>query len=146
MAYLCLSIMRPGDLELWPFNLKIAYSWLHGSVGICDIAAAFRWVTNAQDGALCIRQTLCRHVTIGTPMVIFCCFDCLLTVFDDWYTVGTVLVGLWRLVHQWSFCCFDCLLAVFGTPMVIFAVLTVFWLLTMTIGVPVVTGLPRLYQ
>ena len=24
----------------------------------------------------------------------FCCFDCLLTVFDDWYTVGTVLVDL----------------------------------------------------
>jgi len=22
------------------------------------------------------------------------CFDCLLTVFDDWYTVGTVLVDL----------------------------------------------------
>ena len=27
--------------------------------------------------ALCIRRTRCRHVTIGTPMVIFCC----LTVF-----------------------------------------------------------------
>ena len=67
---------------------------------------------------LCILRTLCRHVTIGTPMVIFavrlflmigtllvqswltsedwytngrfCCFACLLTVFDDWYTVGTV--------------------------------------------------------
>ena len=38
--------------------------------------------------ALCIRRTLCRHVTIGTPMVIFCC----LTVFDDWCTVVTVLV------------------------------------------------------
>ena len=35
--------------------------------------------------ALCIRRTLCRHVTIDTPMVIFCCFDCLLTVFDEWY-------------------------------------------------------------
>ena len=57
--------------------------------------------------ALCIRRTLCRHVTIGTPMVIFCCFDCLLTVFDDWYTVGTA---------------------------------------KMTIGIPVVTCLPRLYQ
>ena len=31
----------------------------------------------------------------------FCCFGCLLTVFDNWYTVGTVLVDLWRLVHQW---------------------------------------------
>ena len=29
-------------------------------------------------------------MTIGTPMVIFCCFDCLLTVFDDWYTVGSL--------------------------------------------------------
>ena len=41
-----------------------------------------------------------------------CCFDCVLTVFDDWYTVGTVSVDMWRLVHQWSF----------------FSVLTVFWL------------------
>ena len=40
--------------------------------------------------ALCIRRTLCRHVTIGTPMVIFCCFGCLLTVFDEWYTVPIV--------------------------------------------------------
>jgi len=36
----------------------------------------------------------------------FCCFDCLLTVFDDLYTVGTVLVDMWRLVHQWSFLLF----------------------------------------
>jgi len=36
--------------------------------------------------ALCIRRTLCRHVTIGTPMVIFLLFDCRLTVF-------------WRMVH-----------------------------------------------
>ena len=42
--------------------------------------------------ALCIRRTVCRHVTIGTPMVIFLLFDCLFTVFDNWYTVGTVLV------------------------------------------------------
>ena len=33
----------------------------------------------------------------------------------------------------------------YSTPMVIFAVLTVFWLF-LTIGVPIVTGLPRLYQ
>jgi len=32
--------------------------------------------------ALCIRRTLCRHVTIGTPMV--------LSVFDDWYSVPFV--------------------------------------------------------
>jgi len=34
--------------------------------------------------------SLGRPVTIGTPMVIFA----VLTVFDDWYTVGTVLVDL----------------------------------------------------
>jgi len=61
--------------------------------------------------------SLGRPVTIGTPMVIFA----VLTVFDDWYTVGTVLVDLWRLVHQWSF----------------FPVLTVFWLF-LTIGTPLV--------
>ena len=43
--------------------------------------------------ALCIRRTLCRHVTIGTPMVIFCCltvFWLFFTVFDEWYTVPIV--------------------------------------------------------
>ena len=39
---------------------------------------------------LCIRRTLCRHVTICTPMVIILLFDCLLTVFDDSYTVPIV--------------------------------------------------------
>ena len=42
---------------------------------------------------LCIRRTLCRHVTIGTPTVIFLLFDCLLTVltvYDKWYTVPIV--------------------------------------------------------
>ena len=73
--------------------------------------------------------SLGKPVTTGTPMVIF-------AVFDDWYTVGTVLVGpwrwytnghfwytvgrvlvnLWRLVHNGHF-----------------AVLTVFWLF-LTIG------------
>ena len=41
--------------------------------------------------ALCIRRTLRRHVTIGTPMVIFLLFDCISTVFDD----GTLLVQFW---------------------------------------------------
>jgi len=43
--------------------------------------------------ALCIRRTLCRHVTIGTPMVIFCCltvFWLFLIVFDEWYIVPIV--------------------------------------------------------
>ena len=107
--------------------------------------------------ALCIRQTLCRHVTIGTPKVIFAVLTVVwlfLTVFDDWYTVGTVLVDMWRLVHQWSFLllwlsfdcfclflpvldcfwrlvhCWYCLCrhVTIGTPMAIFAVLTLFWL------------------
>jgi len=39
---------------------------------------------------LCIRPTLCRHVTIWYTNGHFCCFDCLLTVFDDWYTVPIV--------------------------------------------------------
>jgi len=60
--------------------------------------------------ALCIRRTLCTHVTICTPMVIFLLFDCLLTVFDDSYTVPIVKKTL------------------------------------KTIGVPIVTGLQRLYQ
>jgi len=86
--------------------------------------------------------SLGRPVTIGTPMVIFA----VLTVFWlflvlCWYTVGTVLLDMWRLVHQWSFlCCFDCFWRLvhcwyslgrpvtIGTAMVIFAVLTVFWL------------------
>jgi len=47
-------------------------------------ALCIRWTRTR---TLCIRRTLCRHVTIGTPIVIkiFWCFDCLLTVFDDWY-------------------------------------------------------------
>ena len=42
-------------------------------------------------------------------MVIFCCFDCLLTVFDYWYTVGTLLLQSkdsqttkWPLVYKSS--------------------------------------------
>ena len=63
---------------------------------------------NGVCAALCFGRTLCWHVTIGTPVVIFCC----LTVF-------------WRLVHCWySFGRH----VMTGTPMVIFAVLTVFWL------------------
>ena len=59
--------------------------------------------TRTADGGrtrtLCIRRTPCRHVTIGTPMVIFAVltvtvFGLFLTVFDDWYTVGAVLVDM----------------------------------------------------
>jgi len=40
--------------------------------------------------ALCIRRTPCRHVTIRTPIVIFCCltvFWLFWVFFDEWYTV-----------------------------------------------------------
>ena len=50
--------------------------------------------------------SLGRHVTTGTPMVIFCAVLAVFWLFYDWYTVGTVLVDLWRLVHQWSFLLF----------------------------------------
>ena len=58
----------------------------------------------------------------------------------------TVLVDMWRLIHQWSFLLFWLFLTIgtllvqswyrpvtIGTPMAIFAVLTVFWLF-LTIG------------
>ena len=57
--------------------------------------------------------SLCRPVTIGTPMVIFVLFDCVLTVFDYFG----------RLVHCWYSLGRP---VTIGTPMVIFAVLTVF--------------------
>ena len=39
--------------------------------------------------------SLGRPVTIGTPMVIFYFFNCLLTILVHcWYTVGTVLVDM----------------------------------------------------
>jgi len=56
--------------------------------------------------ALCIRRTLCRHVTIGTPMAILA----VLTVFWLFLTIGTLLVHCW------------CSLArhvTIGTPMVL---------------------------
>ena len=59
--------------------------------------------------ALCIRRTLCRHVTIGTPMV--------LSVFDDWYSVPFV-ENSQKTVKTAK----------------------------MTISVPIVTGIPGLYQ
>jgi len=62
--------------------------------------------------------SLGRHVTIGTPMVIFAIFTVfwvLVTVFDDWYTVGTVLVDKrqskqqkWPLLYQSSHVYQDC--------------------------------------
>jgi len=60
--------------------------------------------------------SLGRHVTIGIPMVIFCCFDCLLTVL-------TVFDCFLRLVHCWYS---------FGRPV--------------TIGTPMVKTVPTVYQ
>ena len=68
----------------------------------------------------CIRRILCRHVTIGTPMVIFA----VLTV-----------TGLPRLYQQ----CTN------NVPIVKNSQKTV-KTVKMAIGVPIVTCLPRLYQ
>jgi len=92
--------------------------------------------------ALCIRRTLCRHVTIGIPMVIFCC----LTVFWLFLTNGTlyqssktlktigvqIVTGLLRLYKQ----------STNGVPIVKNSQNST----KMTTGVTVVTCLPRLYQ
>jgi len=61
--------------------------------------------------ALCIRRTLCRHVTIGTrqsvPILmtkslkffgVLTVFDCFWRLMHCWYTVGTVLYSLGRPV------------------------------------------------
>jgi len=97
---------------------------------------------------LCIRRSLCRHVTIGTSMVIFLLFwlsfDCFWRLVHCWYTIGTVLVDMWRLVHRWSF-------LLFWLSFDFFDFLTIGTLYqssktVKTIGVLIVTGLPRLYQ
>jgi len=98
-------------------------------------------------GALCILRTLCRHVTIGTPIVIFAVltvFWVFLTVFEDWYTVGTVLVDLWRLVRRW-FWLFLTIGTVYQSSKSQKSQKTV-KTAKMIIGVPIVTCLPRLYQ
>jgi len=80
----------------------------------------WRYHANRMDArrrALCIRRTLSRHVTIGTPMVIFAVF----TVFWLFLTIGTLLVHYWYSLCRHVtigtpmviFCCFDCLLTVF---------------------------------
>jgi len=80
-------------------------------------------------GGLCVDMWQLVH-----QWSFFCCFDCLLTVFDDWYTVGTVLVDMWRLVHQWSsllfwlsFDCFWLLLTVFDDWYTVGTVLVNMW-------------------
>jgi len=65
-----------------------------------------------------------------------------LTVFDDWYTVGTVLVDLSQLVHRWFWVFFT---DWYSVPFVKYSQKTV-KTAKMTIGVPIVTCLPKLYQ
>ena len=98
-------------------------------------------------GTLLVHCWYClgRHVTIDTPMVIFAVltvFWLFLAVFDDWYTVGALLVQSWQTCDDWYTNGFEC-----------------FWRLVqciirqkqskdsqtakMTIGVPIVTCLHR---
>jgi len=91
--------------KLIGWDMFYFYSLVGSTVGTSKRLCVFRRRTRTR--TLCIRLTLCRHVTIGTPMVTFA----VLTVFwlflvHCWYTVGTVLVDMWRLVHQWSFLLF----------------------------------------
>jgi len=55
------------------------------------------------------RKRLC---VFGTFCAVWLCFDCFWRLVHRWYTIGTVLVDLWRLVHPWSFLlfwpAFDC--------------------------------------
>jgi len=96
--------------------------------------------------------SLGRPVTIGTQMLIFA----VLTVFDDWYTVGLYQQCINRACDDWytngHFCCW-CTNRHMSTK----TIQTVYQQCTknsqktvktakLTIGVPIVTGLPRQYQ
>ena len=82
--------------------------------------------------ALCIRRTLSRHVTMGTPTVIFLLFDC----FWLFLTIGVPIVtGLPRLYQQ----CTNSVPIVKDSQKIIKTA-------KMTTGVPIVTCLPELYQ
>jgi len=100
--------------------------------------------------ALCIRRTLCRHVTIGTPTNgHFCCFDCLLTDRHmlPWYTVPIVKQSK-PLVYQSSQVYQDCTnsVVVYQSSKTVKNSQKTVKTATMTIGVPIVTCLPRLYE
>ena len=86
----------------------------HGRHAVATAQGRVMEVSQGSDvcAALCIPRTLCKHVTIGTPMVIFpvlTVFWLFLTVFDDWYTVVHCWCSLGRPV---TICCFECLLTV----------------------------------
>jgi len=96
-------------------------------------AGIWRYHANRMDArrrALCIQRTLTRHVTIGTPTVIFAVllsFDC----FWLFLTIGTLLVHYWYS---------------FGKPVTIGTVMVknsqeTVKTAKMTIGVPIVTCL-----
>jgi len=118
-------------LVRWPLTCGLLHLVQRGGdlVGLQSTALCIR---RTRTRTLCIRQTLCRHVTIGTPMVIFA----VLTVFWLFLTIGTLLVQFGRLVT-------------IGTPMVLYTVPIVknsqktVKTAKMTIGVPIVTCLHR---
>jgi len=60
--------------------------------GLWPLPRHMRWMSRKVSAfaRLCVFGGLCVDVTIGTPMVIFLLLDCLLTVFDKWYTVPIV--------------------------------------------------------
>ena len=75
------------------FRITVFYGVRAGEQKVCEWGQAHVMEVSRGSGvcaALCIWRTLCRHVTICTAMVIFLLFDCLLTVFDDSYTVPIV--------------------------------------------------------
>ena len=81
---------------------------------------------------LCILRIQCRPVTIGTPIVIFAVW----LSFDCFFTIGTPLVNCWYSLGR---------PVTIDTPTVKNSQKTV-KTAKMTIVVPIVTCLPRLYQ
>jgi len=134
-----------SDTQIWRYScLNFSRIWLKMTIQVPEIGV----LGDFGSSMIFVFSGLCRHVTILTPIVIFCCltvFWLFLTVFDDWNTVGTVLVDMRRLVHQWWFLLFwlsfDCfwLFLINGTLYQSSKTLK-------TISIPIVTGLPRLYQ
>ena len=136
-----ISVSSPSEFRQLPRNILTKHFAPHFLLSHNHLMKCLSYInplciqTGQRMRVLCIRRNLCRNVTIGTPMVI-------LTVFDNWYTFGTVLVDLWRLVHQWLFLLFwlsfDCFWrlvhcwyslgrhVMIGTPIVIFAIPTVY--------------------
>jgi len=96
----------------------------------------------AVDMSFC--TSLRNFIQIGPPSAELS-FDCFWRLVHCWYTVGTVLVDMWRLVHQSWYTCNDWYHYTNSVPIVKNSQKTV-KTAKMTIGVPIVTCLPRLYQ